>query len=420
MIKTIKISISSDDFPMLFKVNNNELGELCYNIFEQGYKSQFPDTNNNNNNDVVMKNMIHHTDSIKHDLKLLDQKINVDDINNKLDDFSDIIEQLFGITNNSTKKGKITEELIYNMLKNKFNDYAIEETRGVNHSGDAIIHIPKMNNKVTKVMVEIKNYNSTVDTDEIEKMRHDMKYTKIKFGIFISIKSGFVGKKQMAIEEFKYDDDIYTILYVPNLFDDLNKIEASVLLIDKLIDHRMNKQNDFINLKWLENSVVAHLTKLDNLYTEYNKLKNSFFKMEKNIKQSISDHYSNVMSYENILKHKINDIWTSINKDFGDAEKELIGYQKSDILNIMKSNKCNKNVIMIVKILLKHGLYVDIIKPNKFWHIMKINDGIMFGTIVKSKNIQISFDNPMIKFDIESNKNIDTNLLMLDNILSTL
>ena len=269
------------------------------------------------------------------------------------------------------------------------------------------------------MITEIKNYVNTVDTDEIEKLRHDMRYNKIKYSIFVSIKSGFVGKREMSIEEFKYDDDVYTILYVPNLFNDLNKMEASVILIDKIIDYHITQRNDFVSLKWLENSVISHLTKLDVLYTEYNKLKNSYFKMEKNIKQAINDHYASVASYENILKQKINDTWTSIHKDFGEAEKELIGTKKSDIINILKVNPGNKNIIRIVQTISKHGMYVQESGIPNLWHIMNVQDDAICGTILKnSKNVQISFQNPKITFDVDIKKKIDSDVMVLDNLLS--
>jgi hypothetical protein len=307
------------------------------------------------------------------------------------------------------------------MLRYKFRDFSIEETRGIAHSGDAIINIPKNNGNignVVKVMVEIKNYTNTVDTDEIEKLRYDMRYNKIKYALFVSIKSGFVGKKHMSIEEFKFNNDVYTILYLPNLFDDLNKMESGVILMDKIIDYHNTLKNDFVNLKWLENSIISHLTKLDTLYTEYNKLKNSYFKMEKNIKQAISDHYSNIVYYEGILKEKINDTWECINKDFGEVEKELILKQKSDILNVLRTKPGTKNVIKIVEIILKHSMYIEETGSKNFWHIMKIKNKVMCGTILKnSKNIHISFENPKIKLDLDAKRKIDNDLLILDKIL---
>ena len=415
MKKTIQFEINETDFPMLFKMDNKKLKEVYYDIFKHGYQLKFPEHANIENNTIIM-NMVQHTDSIKNDIKEIDKKIDTSEIDRKLNQFSGILEQMFGITNNSSKKGKLTEDMIYTMLRTRFKDFAIEETRGTSHSGDALIHIPK-NDKVIKVMTEIKNYTNIVDTEEIDKLRYDMKYNKIKYSIFISIRSGFVGKKQMAIEEFKHNNELYTILYIPNLFDDINKVEASVILIDKLIDYHLNQKQEFNNLKWLENSIVSHLTKLDLLYSDYNNLKNSYFKMDKTIKQAISDHYSNIMAYEHTLKQKINDIWSSINKDFGQAKSELIAKQKSDIINKLKSIPGNKNLISIIQVLTRHNLYVLDSGIPKLWHIMDKDDNIS-GTIVKSqKEIQISFQTPKIKFDLDANKKIDDDLITLDNIL---
>ena len=417
MKRTVQFEINESDFPLLFKMDPNELNAVCHDILKRGYQSKFPNHDLIEGN-AIMMNMIHHTDSIKNDIKEIDKKIDTSEIDRKLNQFSGILEQMFGITNNSSKKGKITEDMIYIMLRNKFKDFAIEETRGSAHSGDAIIHIPK-NDKVVKVITEIKNYSNIVDTEEIDKLRYDMKYNKIKYSIFVSIRSGFVGKKQMAIEEFKHDNDIYTIIYVPNLFDDINKMEASVVLIDKLIDYHISQKHELVSLKWLENSIVSHLTKLDLLYTEYNNLKNSYFKMERTIKQAINDHYSSVISYEHTLKQKINDTWSSVNKDFGQAEIELIASQKSDIINKLKSTPGNKNLILVIQTLMRHDMYVQDSGVSKLWHIMNSKNDSMCGTIVRStKEIHISFQLPKIKIDVDANKKIDDDLMVLDNMLS--
>jgi hypothetical protein len=427
--KIIKLEIEEEDFPLLFKMDKLEIADMCYKIFENGYNLKFPDVQNNNNNAnqnqndlTIIKNMVHHTDSIKGEIKLINDKIKTDEINTKLDQFSDIIEQMFGISSNSSKKGRVTEEIIYSMIKLKFSDYSLDETRGMSHRGDAIINIPK-HKKINKLLLEIKNYSHTVDTDEIDKLRYDMKHNDLKYSVFVSIKSGFVGKKYMEIEEFKYNDAIYTILYVPNLFDDLSKLESAIVMMDKLMDYNTNKTSKTNNIKWLENSVTSNLTKLDTLYTEYNSLKNSFFKMEKVVKQSIHDHFSVILNYENLLKKKINDTWDSINKDFGEAKKSLLGTHKHDIIDDLKSGKYgrgNKNLIRAVEILLKHGMHITHTSSKNLYHIHAEEDDL-FGSIMKdSKKIQISINEPKMKFDFDARKKINSELMMLDKIMTGL
>lgn len=417
MKKSVQFEISESEFPILFKMDECEIDDVCFDVFKYGYRSKFPHDDEINDNAIIM-NMIHHTDSIKNDIKEIDKKIDTSEIDRKLNQFSGILEQMFGITNNSSKKGKLTEDMIYLMLRGKFKDFAIEETRGTPHSGDAIIHIPK-NDKVVKVITEIKNYINVVDTEEIDKLKYDMKYNKIKYAIFVSIRSGFVGKRQLSIEEFKHNNEVYTIVYVPNLFDDINKMEASVILIDKLIDYHITQNHEHVNLKWLERSIISHLTKLDALYSEYNGLKNSYFKMDKCIKQAISDHYSTIISYEQTLKQKINDTWDSINKDFGQAEFELIANQKSDIVNRLKSKPGNKNLISVIQILMRHNMYVQESGVSKLWHILTSDTDSISGTILRSsKEIHISFQSPKINFDVDANKKIDDDLIVLDNLLS--
>ncbi len=428
--KIIKIRIDEDNFPMLFKIDKEELGSLCFNIFEFGYNMFFPskdDRNNTqinnliqNNQEVLIKNMDYRTDSIKNDIQKIENKMCEIEIEDKLEKFSTILDQLFGISNNSSRKGKLTEDVIYTIMKNKFKDYTFQETRNIPHSGDAIINIPK-NNKIVKVMIEIKNYNNTVDTEEINKLKYDMKQNKIKYSIFISMKSGFVGKKQLSFEEFTSNNELYTILYVPTLSDDINKFEVSIIMMDRIVDFQLNHNTNFKHIKWLENSIVNNLAELDDIFLEFNDLKNSYLKVERSVKQSLAEHYLSLVNYESNLKVKINRIWKSVNSDFESARKELLASNKMDsILESIKQEKNNKNLIKIIQQLMKYGFCIgktDI--GNLFYILSSAND--IVGTILKdSKIIEVSFNNPKIKLRVDTKKKIDTEIITINGILSSL
>jgi hypothetical protein len=423
--KIIKLHIDNDTFPMLFNIKNEDLGDLCYNIFEAGYNEYFNNIknkqdNNNNNNQQIIKALDYHTDSVKYDLEQVKNHLNILKIDDKMEKFSYILEELLGITNNSSKKGRLSENLIYKMLKTKFKNYTLDETSNTPHSGDAIMSIPN-NNKVTKVLVEIKNYTRNVNTEELEKLIYDMKYTEIKYSLIISLQSGFVGKQQLSIQEFNHNGQIYTIVYIPNVFDEINKIEAGVLLIERLINHSRKVNVGKLQIKWLENNIEDNLRQLDDVYTHFTMLKQQYIKMENNIRQNMDEYFINLRHHEIDVKDKINRIWNNITTDLGYAEKELIANKKMDtIIKSLKSknNTSNKNLVDIFEFLKKYEYKVKQIQYDKLWHISNKDNNC--GIILRTpKNINLTMDHPEICLDITTkSRNIKKELNLLEKILN--
>ena len=89
MKKIIELHIDIESFPYLINVLNDKLGDLCYEIFKKGYDNLFPKQT---------------------EISLVDAKIE------KIDN---IMEQLFGITYNSSKKGKVSEDIVYTFIKSR-------------------------------------------------------------------------------------------------------------------------------------------------------------------------------------------------------------------------------------------------------------------------------------------------------------
>jgi len=429
--KIIKIEIDSNTFPMLFNIKPDQLGNICYNIFECGYKNYFPSSNQpevkTNNlvvaqNEKVIKSMDYHTDSIKYELNTIQDKLKDIDIDKKLDKFSVIIEDLLGISSSSAKKGQISENMVYTMLRNKFKDYAIEETRHNSHTGDGRIDIP-YDNKIVKVMIEIKNYAKTVDNDEIEKLLYDMKHTGIKYSLFISLKSGIVGKKQMAIQEFNYHGEKYTVVYIPNVFGEFSKIESSVLIIERLIDYHMKNLNKNVEIKWLGERINEHLMELDNIYSDFNNLKQKYHKMETSIKQNLNDYYISIRSFECELKTKINTIWKSVGHDFGNAEKELIASESIDkIINELNNNKITpvyKLLIKVFELLKKYGYMVKMSCKDTWYIANTKNKKEINGTICKLLNntIQVMFMNPNFSVLLDHKHHMSNDMNMVEKML---
>ena len=225
------------------------------------------------------------------------------------------------ITENKTSsKGILGESIVYDILINKFSDYQIENTSKIAHSGDIQVILPSKN----KIIVEVKNYNKTIDQDQIEKIKFDMKFSSIYYAIFISLNSGIVGKKKFEIEIFYYNKQNYYIIYLPfamhkispskkniifhnNLEDSvLNltlKLEYSICIISSIAE-KFCKSN--IEHNYNNNNLDEILNELNKYYDEYKIIKNSAIKMEENIKKILDNHLITIKDYENNIKNNIN------------------------------------------------------------------------------------------------------------------
>ena len=128
---------------------------------------------------------------------------------------------LLGIKNNSSKKGELAENFLENYFKNNYIDIVYENKAQLPHSGDAWL---LLSNGVI-IMIESKNYTSSVPLDELKKMEYDMKFNKIKFGMFISWQSNLNNYKPIDFYTFTYNNETYIIFIVCNLIQNIKLLD---------------------------------------------------------------------------------------------------------------------------------------------------------------------------------------------------
>lgn len=273
----------------------------------------------------------------------------------------------------SSVKGQIGENVVYDILVDKFPDLTIENTSKVGHCGDIQILLPNYN----KVIVEVKNYNKTIDTSELDKLKYDMKFNKCNYAIFISLNSGIVGKKRFQLETFHYDRENYYILYVPYAFlkgipnkksviihnsvdDSLNnltiKLEFCICVIFNLStvlkDHNPITINHNHNQAHIENII----SEVNEIYNDFLLVKQSYIKMEDNIKKALDNNMQNIKDYEISIKNRIKKLFNE--------------YEKSDMyLNIEEDKQHNgwnvfKKNVLIGRITYINTVYDYLISYN--------------------------------------------------------
>jgi len=218
----------------------------------------------------------------------------------------------------SSSKGSHGENIVMDLIISKFSDLQVENTSKIHHNGD--IQVTLTNGK--KIIVEVKNYNNTINQDQIDKLKFDMKFCSINYAVFLSLNSGIVGKKRFELETFYYNRSNYYILYLPysmhknipnrkyiithNSYEEsihnlTTKLEFSICILQSISDSIIKfNSNNIINTDF------DYLINEFNLFfDEFKSVKNSCFKLEENIKKNIESHLNIIKDYEFNIKNKI-------------------------------------------------------------------------------------------------------------------
>tara|TARA_Y100000389_G_scaffold185857_1_gene205650 strand:- start:569 stop:1795 length:1227 start_codon:yes stop_codon:yes gene_type:complete len=95
--------------------------------------------------------------------------------------------QIFNTGGNSSKNGQIGEIFASELFTKRNSDIQYVDTSKIDKSGDAILIIN--NHSIDRIMVDYKNYESPIPSDEVGKLKRDMDTQNINYGILISYRS---------------------------------------------------------------------------------------------------------------------------------------------------------------------------------------------------------------------------------------
>lgn len=177
---------------------------------------------------------------------------NIHDVKNKLAEIKETnnTQQLFhqnlheDVSNllkkmeNSNAKGKISENILFNVLKSLFPYAQIEVVGTQKETGDIIM---RRHNKPT-ILIENKNYNKNITQDEVKKFIRDIEIQNM-CGLFLSQNFAITNKNNFEINFHNGN----VLVYVHEVNYDAEKIKSAVDIIDnlkpKLDDLSENNEN---------------------------------------------------------------------------------------------------------------------------------------------------------------------------------
>lgn len=362
----INININIEDFPLLKDIKDEELNNILLKLLKTGYNIHFP-------------------------VKIDNIKIEDNLLYNKINDLESSLNKLIGISSNSQKKGNFAENVLEDIFETRYGDIKFEKKNYTPHSGDAWLYLP--DNSI--IILESKNYTTTVNKDEIIKLQNDMITNHIKWAILASFNSQIQGMKELDYHTFTHNKETYSILTVSNLSSDIHKLDLILQIIRKLmLCSTTNNYNIIIK------DINENLLELDKIIQKNYMLRDSYINMEKDIQKSLSTHYNILRDYQYDIEKKINSI---INK--------MSIKEENEIDKLLKENK-DKKIFPILSRL------CDII-TNKKWTISNdkiMNNDVCIGIIkiqIKKIVINIVENDIIINLNLGNEKEIKKNLNMI-------
>jgi hypothetical protein len=399
----INMTIIKEQYPILFKLKKKELTKITEIIFKMGYDIMYPKID-----EVNIKKQHDYLDIIN---KIDELKIDLvsPQLNDKITSLELSLEKLIGISCSSAKKGEFAENLLENIFSQRYGDITFKKTNSIPHSGDAWLYLP--DDKI--IMLESKNYNTTVNKDELIKMENDMKTNNITWGLFVSFNSNIQGLKEMDYYTFLHNNQIYNIISISNLSTDINRLDLSLTLIRKLL----YMPNIDLKFPWIMKNIKKDFDELNDIVKKNYIIRDYFLTIEKEINKNLHNYYIKLRDYQYEEEQHINKIIKNLNSTMEESITNDLINNYHDILEFCKQ-KDKKLFIIMNKITDTISKKYHIDNNGTFWNII-FNEDIIGIIKIQTKKIIIE----LIKFEIIFNfvigkdkENIN-NLQIIENLL---
>ena len=169
-------------------------------------------------------------------------------------------------------KGKISENLLYNVLKSLYPYAQIDSVGGQKETGDFLL---KRKNRPT-ILVENKNYSKNVVQDEVKKFIRDTEIQNV-CGIFLSQTHSIANKENYEINFHNGN----VLVYVEEVNYDADKIKVAIDIIDQL-----KSKYDEMNANNGDDSVLINEELLREINKEYQTFITQKVLMTKTMKES--------------------------------------------------------------------------------------------------------------------------------------
>ena len=302
----------------------------------------------------------------------------------KIQDIDDKLDALLHIRTNSSRKGRLSEDLCIRRLNQQYPEWAFSDVTHVGHEGDCRVISP-----VGEILYEFKSYDTNVNKEQLNKFYKDLDTTGIKLGIFVSNTSGIVGKKDL---EWEIINGQTLVIYISNVgFNGQGCIMATELLLALMKNNILDSENHWLLYQNYETDEIYR--NLVDTLDEYRKNNELTCKLQKHIQEYRSRNNSMIDGLESeVFQIKLN-TENTFSKMLGlveqiKSEKNII--ENFSLDDFILQNNCSDKFADIFKQLDKviRGLDLQIHLISNEW-IIKRDDVIMAQTKTLKSKIQL-------------------------------
>lgn len=232
--------------------------------------------------------------------------------------------------NNSTLKGKVSEEKLEHCLNQAFPCGSIVDKSGEPKSCDYLLE--RTDNEA--ILFENKDYTNNVPNEEVKKFIRDIEYQK-KDGIMLSQHSGIANKKNYQIDI--HDGQIIVFVHCVNY--DESKIRVAVNLVDHLRQILYKYKNEKDELTFSKDDMSA----INKEYLSFIDQRNSLIE---NYKKAYKEHLKLLESFEMPSLIKLLDsIFTNVEQLTYTCQYCKTYNAKNKRALTTHQNKCKKSII---------------------------------------------------------------------------
>ena len=385
----VTLKLDEDEYPMLNNFKKKELDKFLLKIFKTGYQIHFP-SNDKIEQQLEYNELIERIENIKDEIK---DQINNSEIGDKINSLESSLTKLIGLSSNSCKKGNFGENVLEEIFNKRYGDIQFERKSHVAHSGDAWLHLP--DGKV--IMLESKNYATTINKDEINKLQSDMINHHIKWGILTSFNSMIQGMKELDFHTFTHNNETYSVIMISNLSTDIHKLDLGLQIIRKL----MNNLDNLDEFPWIVKDINQSLSELNQIVQKNYQLRDSFYNMEKDMQKLLSNYHVTLRDYQYDIEQKINIIIDKIKSTIKASKETKVKTPKYSFQNILDQYQDKKILPIVVR-------FVDVAQYKK-WDLNYDDENNEWILLAKNKE--------MCRVKIQTKKaiiNVSSNDLVLN------
>lgn len=142
------------------------------------------------------------------------------------------------VAEKSAEKGKLAEQYIVDMLADRFGKNNVSNTAKTSKSGDIELIIDQ-----TRIVIEIKNYRTTVTQKEVTKFCRDLGVRTPHAGLFISLGSNIVGvASDFEIKYERVESQIVPCVYLVGQHPSV--IYAAILVLRQMVANKRQLIDD--------------------------------------------------------------------------------------------------------------------------------------------------------------------------------